>query len=165
MQNIILQAIIDGKRRAEANGEVDLNFYAIGGHAAMEQQMQQTRGRCRLQDLPRIGNQAELQSQDDWVRSTILPRGRNRIEYLPHIRDRAIRKGNKGILLNKGLRSGDIAIIKKPHQKMFCPDATYNVVVARKDNKITTEDYRGRRRTNAICDITQLRGFQSVFKK
>ena len=36
MQNIILQAIIDGKRRAEANGEVDLNFYAIGGHAAME---------------------------------------------------------------------------------------------------------------------------------
>ena len=33
MQKIIKQAIMDGKRRAEAEGFIDLDFYVIGGYA------------------------------------------------------------------------------------------------------------------------------------
>ena len=69
MQNIILQAIIDGKRRGKANGKVDLDFTAIGGCELTIEEEWHRRGRVAKKE-------AVLQSQDDSVRSTIMTRGR-----------------------------------------------------------------------------------------
>ena len=58
MQNIILQAIIDGKRRAEERGKVDLDFLAIGGSdLTMEEEMHKIMAKT----------QADNQSQDDYL--------------------------------------------------------------------------------------------------
>ena len=145
MQNIIIQAIIEGKRSAEEDGYEDLDFYEIGaGHASWD---------------PMQVVEAE------WVQSTIMATRKWRLQDLPFIRSQVVSKGNRGILFNKRLRSGDIVIVKKPDQKKFAYKATYNVVVTRNGNEITTDDSKGRRETVAVCNVTKLKGFHSVFEK
>ena len=138
----------NGKRRAEgfAKGSVDIDV--MGGYAAVNNES--TKRKCKLQ------------LQDEWVRSTIRARGRGRLLDLPRIRDLAVYHGNRGLFFNIGLRPGDLVIVMEPHKNTFAHNARYRVVVTKKGNKITTEDYKGQRKTTEISQVTQLKGFRGL---